>query len=88
MEKAMYLIDESGLAQYNALKEKGFYGNIMGTSAVFSIFCDSIKFDEEKMAFTYYGRQRIERRTSVLLLIVNWRTSLNKYIEQRTKSNY
>lgn len=24
MEKAMYLIDETGLAQYNALKEKGF----------------------------------------------------------------
>ena len=41
MEKAMYLIDESGLAQYNALKEKGFYGNIMGTSAVFSIFLTS-----------------------------------------------
>ena len=44
MEKAMYLIDETGLAQYNTLKEKGFYSNIMGTSAVFSIFCDSIKF--------------------------------------------
>ena len=66
MEKAMYLIDETGLAQYNALKEKGFYGNIMGTSAVFSIFCDSIRFSEENMSFTYYGRQRIERRTSVL----------------------
>ena len=38
MEKAMYLIDESGLAQYNALKEKGFYNNILGTSSVFSIF--------------------------------------------------
>ena len=110
MEKAMYLIDESGLAQYNALKEKGFYGNIMGTSAVFSIFCDSIKFNEENMSFTYYGRQRIERRTSVLmrelvtegfvkrvprtennphgLLIVNWRTILNKDIEQSKKSNY
>ena len=110
MEKAMYLIDESGLAQYNALKEKGFYGNIMGTSAVFSIFCDSIKFNEENMSFTYYGRQRIERRTSVLmrelvtegfvkrvprtennphgLLIVNWRTILNKDIDQRKKSNY
>ena len=37
MEKAMYLIDETGLAQYNTLKEKGFYSNIMGTSAVFSI---------------------------------------------------
>ena len=110
MEKAMYLIDESGLAQYNALKEKGFYGNIMGTSAVFSIFCDSIKFDKDKMEFTYYGRQRIERRSSILmrqlvtagqlkrvprtennphgLLITNWRTLLNKDIEQKTKNSY
>jgi len=110
MEKAMYLIDESGLAQYNALKEKGFYGNVMASSAVFSIYCDSVKFNKKDMSFTYYGRQRIERRTSILmrelvtegylkrvprtennphgLLIVNWRTTLNKDIEQRTKSNY
>ena len=67
MEKAMYLVDESGLAQYNSLKEKNFYGNIMGTNAVFSIFCDSIHFNEETMDFTYYGRQRIERRTSILM---------------------
>ena len=66
MEKAMYLVDETGLAQYNALKEKGLYSNIMGTSAVFSIFCDSISFDDKSMEFTYYGRQRIERRTSIL----------------------
>ena len=57
MEKAMYLVDETGLAQYNTLKEKGFYSNILGTSAVFSIFCDSITFNKEKMEFTYYGRQ-------------------------------
>lgn len=110
MEKAMYMVDETGLAQYNTLKEKGFYSNIMGTSAVFSIFCDSIKFDREKMEFTYYGRQRIERRSSILmrelvtagklkrvprtennphgLLIVNWRTLLNKDIEQKTKNSY
>ena len=110
MEKAMYLVDETGLAQYNTLKEKGFYSNIMGTSAVFSIFCDSIKFNKEKMEFTYYGRQRIERRTNVLtrelvtagqlkrvprtdnkphgLLIVNWRTLINKDNDQKTKSNY
>lgn len=110
LDKAMYLVDETGLAQYNALREKGFYNNIMGTSAVFSIFCDSIKFDKEKMEFTYYGRQRIERRTSILtrelvtagqlkrvprtennphgLLITNWRTLLNKDIEQKTKVNY
>lgn len=67
MEKAMYLVDETGVAQYNALKEKGFFANIMGSSAVFSIFCDSIKFDKEKMSFSYYGRQRIERRTSIMM---------------------
>lgn len=110
MDKAMYLVDETGLAQYNTLKERGFYNNIMGTSAVFSIYCDSINFDPQKMEFKYYGRQRIERRTSILtrelvtagqlkrvprtdnnphgLLIVNWRTLLNKDIEQKTKSNY
>lgn len=110
LDKAMYLVDETGLAQYNTLKEKGFYNNIMGTSAVFSIFCDSISFNKEKMEFTYYGRQRIERRTSILirelvtagqlkrvprtdnnphgLMIVNWRTLLNKDIEQRTKNTY
>ena len=110
MEKAMYLVDETGMAQYNTLKEKGFYNNIMGTSAVFSIFCDSIKLDMDRMEFTYYGRQRIERRTSIMtrelvtagsmkrvprtennphgLLITNWRTLLNKDIEQKTKSNF
>ena len=110
MSKAMYLVDETGLAQYNTLKEKGFYNNIMGTSAVFSIFCDSISFDQEKMEFTYFGRQRIERRTNILTrelvtagrlkrvprtennphgpLITNWRTLLNKDLEQKTKVNY
>ena len=110
MEKAMYLVDETGLAQYNTLKEKGFYSNIMGTSAVFSIYCDSIRVDTKNMEFTYYGRQRIERRSSILmrelvtagqlrrvprtdnnphgLLIVNWRTLLNKDIEQKNKSSY
>ena len=53
MEKAMYLVDESGLAQYNTLKERGLFSNIIGTSSVFSIFCDSIKLDKEKMEFTY-----------------------------------
>lgn len=110
MKKAMYLVDETGLAQYNTLKEKGFYSNILGTSAVISIFCDSIKFNKENMEFTYYGRQRIERRSNIMtrelvtagqlkrvprtdnnphgLLITNWRTLLNKDIEQKTKTAY
>ncbi len=66
LERAMYLIDESGLAQRNALQEKGFYNNIISASAQFAIITDSIKFNEKTMLFTYYGRQRIERKTSIL----------------------
>lgn len=110
MQKAMYLIDETGLAQYNALKEKGFYNNVIGTSTICSIYCDSIKLNSDSLTFIYYGRQRIERRTSILMrqivtagnlkkvprtennphgiLITNWRTLLNKDIEEITKSNY
>lgn len=67
LEKAMYLVDETGMAQYNALKEKGFYNNIIGTSTVCSIYCDSIKLNTDSLTFVYYGRQRIERRTSILM---------------------
>ena len=67
MKKAMYLVDETELAQYNALKEKGFYNNIIGTSTICSIYCDSIKLNTDSLTFTYYGRQRIERRTSILM---------------------
>lgn len=67
MRKAMYLVDETGLAQYNALKEKGFYNNIIGTSTICSIYCDSIKLNTDSLNFIYYGRQRIERRTSILM---------------------
>ena len=66
IERAMYLIDESGLAQKNTLQERGFYSNLISASANFSIMTDSIKFDKGTMSFTYYGRQRIERRTSIL----------------------
>ena len=108
IKKAMYLVDETGLAQYNALKEKGFYINIIGTNSVFSIFCDSLLFDKSTTEWTYYGRQRIERRTNILIrqivttgklkrvprtennphgfMITNWRTVINKDIEQRQKS--
>ena len=52
--------------QYNTLKERGFYNNIIGASAQFSIITDSIKFNKSNMSFTYYGRQRIERKSSIL----------------------
>ena len=68
------------------------------------------KYIRDSLNFTYYGRQRIERRSTILwrqlvtagqlkrvprtennpygLLIVNWRTLLNKDLEERRKSEY
>ena len=39
MEKAMYLIDDSGLKQYNNLKEKGYFNTNI------SEFCNSNNYD-------------------------------------------
>src|SRR5699024_5074750 len=62
--KAMYLIDESGIQQYNTLKEKGFYSQIMSASAVLTLITDSIKIDYDNNYFVYYGKQKIDRKSS------------------------
>ena len=35
LSRAMYLVDESGLTEYNNLKEKGYYNSILASSAMF-----------------------------------------------------
>ncbi|MCL4638332.1 MAG: conjugative transposon protein TraK [Olivibacter sp.] len=67
MKKAMYLIDESGIQQYNNLKEKGFFSQIMSSSAVLTIETDSIQLDIPNKYFRYYGKQRIDRKTSYIV---------------------
>jgi conjugative transposon TraK protein len=64
--KSMYLIDQSGLTEYNNLKERGYYNAIMASSAALSIHTDSVRLDMKEHSFTYYGTQRIERETSIL----------------------
>jgi len=66
LERAMYLVDESGLREYNNLKEKGYYNSILASSAVLSIRTDSIQLDEQRRSFRYFATQRIERKTSIL----------------------
>lgn len=111
MEKAMYLIDESGLKQYNNLKEKGYFNTILASSATVTIITDSIIVNMTNMTFEYHGTQRIERETSILkrelvttgkikelkvrtdnnphgLLIVDWKTVLNRDIEKKEKKNF
>ena len=61
--KAMYMADGTALKQKQAMDENGFYSDIISSSAVCTIMCDSINFDEHQRKFTYYGTQLIKRRT-------------------------
>lgn len=67
IKEALYLIDESGIKQKNALLDKGFYSDILAHSANFSITCDSVTIDKEAMTFRYYGKQRIEKKNSITI---------------------
>lgn len=66
LKKAMYLVDESGITQYNNLKERNYYNQIISSSLVLSIQADSIHYFPKTQTFRYFGTQRIDRKTSVL----------------------
>lgn len=65
MSKAMYFVDETGVGQYNNLKEKGYFNSILSSSSVLSIQTDSIVIDQNR--FVYYGKQKIDRRSASII---------------------
>jgi conjugative transposon TraK protein len=67
MKKAMYLVDESGMQQYNDLKENGFFNSILSSSSVLTLQTDSIVLDMPKRYFRYYGKLKIDRRSSTVV---------------------
>jgi conjugative transposon TraK protein len=67
MKKAMYLVDESGMQQYNDLKENGFFNSILSSSSVLTLQTDSIVLDMPKKYFRYYGKLKIDRRSSTVV---------------------
>lgn len=67
MKKAMYLVDESGMQQYNNLKENGFFNSILSSSSVLTLRTDSISIDMPKHYFRFYGRLKIDRRSSTVV---------------------
>ena len=62
----MYLIDESGIEQYNNLKENGYFNSILSSSSVLTLQTDSIVLDMPKHYFRYYGKLKIDRRSSTV----------------------
>ena len=91
IKKAMYLIDESGLAQYNALKEKGFYNNIIGTSTICSIFCIERRTSILMRQLITAGSLRRVPRTENNphgFIIFGWRTLVNKDLSESQKTDF
>ncbi|MDP9079971.1 MAG: conjugative transposon protein TraK [Bacteroidota bacterium] len=67
LKKAMYLVDESGVKQYNNLKENGYFNSILSSSSVLTLQTDSITLDMPRHYFKYYGKLRIDRRSSTVV---------------------
>ncbi|TCC98779.1 conjugative transposon protein TraK [Pedobacter hiemivivus] len=67
MKKAMYLVDESGMQQLNNLKERGYFTSILSSSSVLTLQTDSIFIDPERQYFRYYGKLKIDRRSSTIM---------------------
>lgn len=61
--KAMYMADGTAMKQKQAMDENGFYSDIVSSSSVCTIICDSIHLDEHQRKFVYYGTQIIKRRS-------------------------
>ena len=67
LQKAMYLIDASGIAQYNTLKEKGYFTNLVATSSMSTCTMDSIQLDMNTGHFIFYGKQKIQRPSMITI---------------------
>ena len=61
MKKAMNLIDASGVVQYNSLKEKGYFNNIVTSSTIINCVSDSIVLDMNTLHWRYFGKEKIDR---------------------------
>ena len=60
-------MDDSAKKERNNLLEKGFYNQIISSNATVSVQTDSISLDLNTKKFIFYGKQMINRRTSLIL---------------------
>ncbi|CAA7196995.1 conjugative transposon protein TraK [Chryseobacterium potabilaquae] len=67
VEKSLYLIDDSGKKEYANLREKGFYNQLISSNSMVTTQSDSIKIDLERKKFVYFGKEIINRKSSVLI---------------------
>ncbi len=66
VEKALYLIDDTGKREYSSLQERGFYNQLISSNSMMTIQADSINVNLSTKSFEYYGTQTINRKTAVV----------------------
>lgn len=66
--KALYLADESAKRQYDDLREKGYYANMISGNISQQVQVDSIILDmnQEPYAFTCYATEKLIRASNTL----------------------
>lgn len=66
--KALYLADESARNQYNGLKEKSYYNNLISGNISQEITVDSVRLDLEQYPYYFqcYAIQKLIRATSTI----------------------
>lgn len=67
IKQSIYLIDATGIAQYNTLKEKSFYSRLVQTNTIQSITTDSISVDMANKRWVYFGKIKIDRPSNTLI---------------------
>jgi len=68
IQKALYLADESAKAQYDDLKEKGYYASVISANVSQEVVYDSVMVNTSSYPyyFKYYGKQRIIRSSAII----------------------
>ncbi len=66
-DKALYLIDNTGKKEYANLRERGFYNQVISSNSTITIVTDSIRLRLDKKKFIFYGKQIINRKSSVIV---------------------
>ena len=88
ISKALYLADGSARDQYNDLKEKGYYNNLISGNISQQIMVDSIRLDinSAPYGFTCYATEKLIRASSTVTrrLVTTGRV---RDIRQQTDNN-
>ena len=66
---ALYLADHSAMDQYQLFKENNLYNQVIASDISMTVFTDSVRLDFSAYPyrFSYYGRQKIVRTSTITL---------------------